>query len=110
MTDLKHLEVWFVTGSQRLYGGEPLKKIAEHSKEIVLGLAREKIPVNIVFKSVLTSADAITDLCLDANSAKNCMGLIAWMHTFSAARMWIAGLKAFLPRLEISHLPDLLMS
>jgi len=96
MTDLKHLEVWFVTGSQRMYGGELLKKVAEHSREIVLGLAQEKIPVNIVFKSVLTSPDAITDLCLDANSAKNCIGLIAWMHTFSPARMWIAGLKALM--------------
>ena len=96
MADLKHLEVWFVTGSQRLYGDEPLKKVAEHSREIVLGLAQEKIPVNIVFKPVLTSADAITDLCLDANSAKNCIGLIGWMHTFSPARMWIAGLKALM--------------
>ncbi len=94
MTDLRNLEVWFVTGSQRLYGDETLQKVADHSGEIARGLAQaDKTALTIVCKPVLASVDAITDLCLEANNAKNCVGLIAWMHTFSPARMWITGLN-----------------
>jgi L-arabinose isomerase len=94
MIDLKKYEVWFATGSQHLYGEETLKKVAEHSKEIVKGLAGSpKIPVKVEFKPVLTSADSIYKLCLEANNAPECAGLIFWMHTFSPAKMWIAGLK-----------------
>lgn len=95
MIDLKKYEVWFATGSQHLYGEETIKKVAEHSKEIVKGLANSpKIPVRVEFKPVLTSADSIYRLCLEANNAPDCIGLIFWMHTFSPAKMWIAGLKA----------------
>ena len=51
------------------------------------------MPVKVVFKPVLTTPEAIRELCLEANSAKNCIGLITWMHTFSPAKMWIAGLS-----------------
>jgi L-arabinose isomerase len=95
MINLKQFEVWFVTGSQHLYGPETLEHVAEHSRAIAQALSdSETIPVNVVFKSVLTTPDAIRELCLDANSARNCVGLIAWMHTFSPAKMWIAGLGA----------------
>jgi L-arabinose isomerase len=95
MIDLKEFEVWFVTGSQHLYGDEALKKVAEHSKEIAQSLTKSgKIPVKVVFKPVMTSPATITELCLEANNAKNCVGLITWMHTFSPAKMWIAGLRA----------------
>jgi L-arabinose isomerase len=50
--------------------------------------------VKIVPKPVMVSADAIAELCVEANRDANCIGLIAWMHTFSPARMWIAGLSA----------------
>ncbi|MEQ9443327.1 MAG: L-arabinose isomerase [Cyclobacteriaceae bacterium] len=94
MIDIKDFEVWFVTGSQHLYGEETLRQVAEHSQQIAQALdASEKIPVQVVFKPVLTNPDAIYRLCLDANSAPNCIGLVAWMHTFSPAKMWIAGLK-----------------
>jgi L-arabinose isomerase len=97
MTDLGSLEAWFVTGSQHLYGSEILKKVADHSKEIAQALSQSKeIPVKIVFKPVLATADAIHDLCMEANCAKNCIGLITWMHTFSPAKMWIAGLNALM--------------
>ena len=92
--DLKKYEVWFVTGSQHLYGDETLKQVAEHSKEIVRGLSQSKnIPVNVVYKPLLTTPDSIYKICLEANNSENCVGLIAWMHTFSPAKMWIAGLK-----------------
>jgi L-arabinose isomerase len=91
--DLKEFEVWFVTGSQHLYGEVALKQVAEHSTEMAQGLARSsKIPVKVVFKPVVTTPAAITELCMEANNAKNCIGLITWMHTFSPAKMWIAGL------------------
>ncbi len=103
MTDLRTFETWFVTGSQHLYGEETLKKVAEHSREIAQGLSgSEEIPVKVVFKPVLTTPDAISELCLEANSAKNCIGLIAWMHTFSPAKMWIAGLNTL--RKPFAHL------
>jgi L-arabinose isomerase len=94
-TDLNKYEVWFVTGSQHLYGEETLKQVAEHSKEIALAFdASETIPVKVVFKPILTTPDSIYNLCMDANTAENCVGIIAWMHTFSPAKMWIAGLKS----------------
>ena len=95
MIDLKIYEVWFATGSQHLYGPETLQQVADDSKAIVDGLNESgNIPVKIIYKPVLTNPDSIHTLCLEANSAKNCIGLITWMHTFSPARMWIAGLKA----------------
>jgi L-arabinose isomerase len=94
MKVFQKLEVWFVTGSQHLYGPETLNQVAAHSQVIAKALNESsEIPVQVVFKPVLTTADAITNLCIEANSAKNCIGLITWMHTFSPAKMWITGLK-----------------
>jgi L-arabinose isomerase len=95
MMDFKETEVWLVTGSQHLYGDTALKQVAEHSQIIARGLVESgKLPVKVVFKPVVTTPQAIYNLCQDANYAKNCLGLITWMHTFSPAKMWIAGLKA----------------
>jgi len=84
-------EIWFVTGSQHLYGGEALKKVATNSKKIVAELAG-KLPAKLVFKPVMEGPDAIRQLCLEANSSAKCAGLILWMHTFSPSKMWIGGL------------------
>jgi L-arabinose isomerase len=93
--NLSHLEVWFVTGSQHLYGAEALAKVAENSQKIAASLNTESaIPVTIIFKPVMTTSDQIRELCREANNAKNCIGLVLWMHTFSPAKMWIAGLKS----------------
>jgi L-arabinose isomerase len=94
MTDLKKLEVWFVTGSQHLYGEETLKQVAEHSQQIARELdASSAIPVKVIFKPVLKTPEEIYQLCQEVNTAKNCIGIVAWMHTFSPAKMWIGGLK-----------------
>ena len=94
MIDLSTLEVWFVTGSQHLYGEETLKTVEQHSTTIARALsASSAIPVKIVSKPVMTGSDSIHQLCLEANSSRNCVGFITWMHTFSPARMWIAGLR-----------------
>lgn len=93
--DLKVLEAWFVTGSQHLYGEETLKQVELDSREIAAALDRSsEIAVRIVFKPVLITPEAILALCREANNAENCIGLIAWMHTFSPAKMWIGGLKS----------------
>jgi len=87
-------EAWFITGSQHLYGEAALQQVAADSVEIVDGLnASKKLPVKITFKPVLTTADAIAQLIQEANADPNCAGLIAWMHTFSPAKMWIRGLS-----------------
>jgi L-arabinose isomerase len=94
MNDLKQYQVWFVTGSQHLYGPKTLEQVAEHSREIASALGDSThLPVQVIFKPVLTTPEAIRELCLEANSASNCIGLVTWMHTFSPAKMWIAGLN-----------------
>ena len=94
MNQLKNLEVWFVTGSQHLYGEETLKQVADHSRTIAGSLNDEaSIPVSVVFKPIVTTPEEIYKLCMEAGSAKNCIGIITWMHTFSPAKMWINGLK-----------------
>jgi L-arabinose isomerase len=95
MMNLKEFEVWFVAGSQHLYGEATLKKVEQHSREMVLQMTQSgKLPVKVVFKSVVTTPDAITKLCREANNDQHCIGLITWMHTFSPAKMWIAGLRS----------------
>jgi L-arabinose isomerase len=93
--DLKELEAWFVTGSQDLYGEETLRQVDRDSREIAAALDRSAaIPVRIVFKPVLTTPESIHSICQQASHAEKCIGLVTWMHTFSPAKMWIAGLKS----------------
>jgi L-arabinose isomerase len=92
---LDELEVWFLTGSQNLYGDAILEQVAEDSRRLVAALNDfSSIPVRIVHQPVLIEADGIRRQILAANSADSCVGVIAWMHTFSPAKMWIAGLNA----------------
>ena len=92
---LGHLEVWLVTGSQELYGPATLRQVEAHAREVAAGLdAQPAIPVRVVPREVATSPGSIRRVALDANAADTCIGVIAWMHTFSPAKMWIAGLGA----------------
>lgn len=92
--DLKSYEVWFITGSQNLYGEKTLQQVDKDSETIAKAFdASATIPVKIVFKPVLKTPDEIYNCCLDANSSPNCIGLITWMHTFSPSKMWIQGLS-----------------
>jgi len=94
MIDLKNLEAWFITGSQSLYGEETLRQVAEHSRQIASALNDSPtLPVKIVFKPVLKTSEEITALCKEASNSVSCIGVIAWMHTFSPSKMWIGGLK-----------------
>ncbi|GAA2090169.1 L-arabinose isomerase [Pseudolysinimonas kribbensis] len=93
--DLKTFTVWFLTGSQGLYGEETLRQVAEQSQAVAAGLAGSPdIPVTVEWKPVLTDSAAIRRAMLEANADDSVIGVIAWMHTFSPAKMWIAGLDA----------------
>ncbi len=88
-------EVWFLTGSQELYGDEVLRQVDAHAREIAGALDSEAaIPVRVAHRPVVKNAESIREVCLEANAAEACVGVIAWMHTFSPAKMWIAGLAS----------------
>jgi L-arabinose isomerase len=93
-------EVWFVTGSQTMYGEETLRQVAEQSRQVAS--AMDGLPLRVVWRPVLTDADSIRRLALEASSRDEVIGVIAWMHTFSPAKMWIAGLEAL--RKPLLHL------
>ena len=94
MNNLKNNQIWFITGSQHLYGEETLKKVDEHSKRIAGQLSNnEHVPVSVIYKPVVKSAEEIYEICQQANISQECIGIIAWMHTFSPAKMWIRGLS-----------------
>ena len=94
MIDLKQYEVWFVTGSQHLYGEETLRQVAADAQKIAAGLdASGELAAKLVFKPVVKSAGDIAEVCAAANVDPACIGLVTWMHTFSPAKMWIAGLN-----------------
>lgn len=93
MVEYAPLEAWFITGSQHLYGPETLGQVEADSRAIVAGLnGTGKLPVRLVCKPVLKSADEISAVLQQANAAPQCVGLVAWMHTFSPGKMWIRGL------------------
>jgi L-arabinose isomerase len=95
--------IWFLTGSQGLYGEDVVNQVVAHSQEIAKQLAgAPEIKPEVVWKPVLTGAAAIRRACLDANSDDSVVGVIAWMHTFSPAKMWIGGLDAL--RKPLLHL------
>ncbi|MDU8925087.1 L-arabinose isomerase [Pasteurellaceae bacterium LIM206] len=93
MEFIKRLEVWFVVGSQHLYGEEALKQVTQNAETIVSYLNRQHPFIRIKLKSLATSAQEILSVCQAANSSDQCAGVMAWMHTFSPAKMWIAGLS-----------------
>src|SRR5262249_12968094 len=93
--NLSPIEVWFITGSQHLYGPQTLKQVAADSRKIVDELNDSgALPIKLVFKPVLTTPGEIRKLCLEATSASACGGLVLWMHSFSPSKMWIGGLTS----------------
>jgi L-arabinose isomerase len=103
MNDLKQLEVWFVTGSQHLYGPKALKQVALNAQQVVKALdSADAIPTKVVFKPVVKTPAEAAGLCQRADAAAQCIGMITWCHTFSPSKMWINGLKAL--RKPLLHL------
>ena len=103
MNGLKRFEVWFVTGSQHLYGPDTLRQVAENAGQIAgaLNVAAD-IPVEIVFRPVVKTPEEVSSLCEEANQWADCIGILTWCHTFSPSKMWINGLKNL--RKPILHL------
>src|SRR4051812_25689846 len=91
MSATRTQEIWFLTGSQELYGQETLNQVAEHSRQIAAHLDT-KLPLKVVWKPTLKGPDSIYQACAEANASPDCVGVITWMHTFSPAKMWIRGL------------------
>jgi L-arabinose isomerase len=93
MQQFQQNEVWFVIGSQHLYGQRTLQQVKEQAEKVVAHLNQVDLPVKLVQKQLATTPDEITALCRDANYQDNCLGLLVWLHTFSPAKMWINGLR-----------------
>ncbi|GAA0554107.1 L-arabinose isomerase [Rhizomicrobium palustre] len=94
MAKIANYELWFVTGSQHLYGPEVLKQVAADSTQIAKALDESAaIPAKVVFKPVLVSPESVSALVAEANNTPACIGLVMWCHTFSPSKMWINGLK-----------------
>ena len=103
MINLKQYEIWFITGSQHLYGEETLRLVDEHSKIIAESFNNSpQISLRVIFKPVVKTPEEILSICKEANNTQNCVGIITWMHTFSPSKMWINGLKAL--QLPLLHL------
>jgi L-arabinose isomerase len=99
----RNLEVWFVTGSQHLYGPKTLDQVASNAGTIAKHLDdNTTIPLRVVCKPTVKTPQEIYEVCRDANASPNCVGLITWMHTFSPSKMWIAGLNEL--RKPFAHL------
>src|SRR5260370_41476115 len=93
MKNLEAREIWYITGTQHLYGEQTLRQVAADSEKIVQELNDSQLPLKVVFKSPLSRPEEVRALCLEANNAPSCAGLILWMHTFSPSKMWIGGLS-----------------
>ena len=94
MINLKSLEVWFITGTQHLYGEETLNKVAQHAQQVAASINQAgQIPVTVIYKPIVKTPDEIFQTLQDANSSAACIGVMTWMHTFSPAKMWIRGLN-----------------
>ncbi len=103
MIDYAPLEVWFFTGSQHLYGPETLAQVEQDSRAVVDGLnASGRLPIRVVFGSVVKTPEEISAALREADATPRCIGVIAWMHTFSPAKMWIGALSRL--RKPLCHL------
>lgn len=114
MSTLAHLhtpDLWFVCGSQHLYGPGPLAEVARNAEEVARGLDTSgALPLPVRYKGVLTTPEEVTKLCQEASRDPSCAGLMVWMHTFSPAKMWIRGLATLskpLCHLHTQHHRDL---
>jgi L-arabinose isomerase len=88
-------EIWFITGSQHLYGPGPLKQVSANSQSIVAALNKSgRLPLTVVHKPIVTTPEQVRAVCSEASHASECGGAILWMHTFSPSKMWIGGLRA----------------
>ncbi len=87
-------KLYFIVGSQDLYGEECLKQVAADAAEMVAFL-NDKLADTIkieLLPTVETSEICVQDM-RKVQADDDCVGVITWMHTFSPAKMWIKGLQ-----------------
>jgi L-arabinose isomerase len=91
---LKTKEIWFIVGSQFLYGPKVLETVAARGQEMAQFIdAQKQIPCRFIYKGTVKTADEIEQLAKEANYSDACCGIVTWMHTFSPSKMWINGLN-----------------
>ena len=88
-------KLYFIAGSQDLYGEAVLKQVAADAKEMASFLSDSLLPkVAVEYAATVRDSDEAEDVLVKASADKDCVGVICWMHTFSPAKMWIRGLQA----------------
>src|ERR1043166_7135470 len=93
MKNLPTPEIWFITGSQHLYGEGPLKQVAANSQKIVDELsATRRLPLKLVFKPILTRPEKPRAFCRGPTPAPTGAVLIFWSPPFPPKKMWITAL------------------
>lgn len=108
MNIFKQREVWFVIGSQHLYGPKTLQQVMENAEQVVNSLNRDAgLPVKMVLKPLVTTPDEITTVCRDANYHQDCVGIITWLHTFSPAKCGLQACRSSISRCS-SSIPNLM--
>lgn len=85
-------EIWFVVGSQHLYGPAVLEEVERNGK-VISHFWQQQIDTKIRYKGVVAKSDEIAEVMHHVNANKQCAGIVVWMHTFSPAQMWINGLR-----------------
>ena len=96
-------KIYFITGSQDLYGDETLKQVAIDSQEMAKYLDEKLTNVKIEWQPTVRSSEEAEDLLVKASADKECIAVITWMHTFSPAKMWIKGLQRLVKPLLHLH-------
>ena len=87
-------KIYFIAGSQDLYGSAVIKKVNEDSIIMVKYLNSQlKDLADLVFVTTVTKPDEARKVMVEATSDDECIGVMVWMHTFSPAKMWIKGLQ-----------------
>lgn len=87
-------KLYFIVGSQDLYGEECLKEVAADAAKMT-DFLNEKLADTIrveLLPTVITSETCVKDM-RKVMDDDECVGVITWMHTFSPAKMWIKGLQ-----------------
>ena len=103
MDNVTKPSIWFFCGSQHLYGTAALEQVASNAQEVAMSIdASKRLPLEFVFKDLLTTPEEITKALFEANSSESCAGVVLWMHTFSPAKMWIRALTGL--RKPLCHL------
>ena len=96
-------KLYFITGSQDLYGEETLKQVALDTQSMVKFLdGKLSDTVSVEWKPTVLNSESCIAVMAEANADADCVGVITWMHTFSPAKMWIKGLQIL--RKPLCHL------